>query len=404
LRVRLLVLLAGLLVSFALAEAMLLLIPRFAPEPRRYVGEVPDRGSQHLVADPALGWRMRPNHEWLSDTEEYHVRYRSNAQGFRDGRSQDGREKPHRIALVGDSLTFGHGVDFEQTYGALLEAQLPVTAVYNFALPAFGLDQMWRTLVEVALKVQPDLVIVGFIADDFTRSLTAFRQDVGFNKPTFWLRDGALVRQTSQDRPPALIRFLDQHSRLWMGAREAVRLAGVRFGIGSWWERNRAILDAIRAECRAAGTPVLFVYLPVSKPYPFSALTAYMNQTGAAFLDLGSQTSGQIHYPVDGHPNPAGHQVVADALLAWIEREMPAFTASAARPSQPRRKASMRRRAARESGVGKASKPWMPPGQTASSAWPPAAIQRACRKSESSSSGSSVPTVSRAGGRPARSA
>jgi hypothetical protein len=405
--VRFLVLIAGLMVSLALAEALLLLSPRFLPQPRRYVGEVPDRGSRHLVADPALGWKMLPNHEWLSDTEEYQVRYRSNSAGFRDERSEGAPEKPRRIALVGDSLTFGHGVDFEQTYGALLEARLPQTAVYNFGLPAFGLDQIWRSLAEAALKVEPDLVIVGFIADDFERSLTAFRSDVGFNKPTFVLRDGRLAPQTPADAAPGWIRFLERHSRLWVGAKEVVRQLGVRFGIGPWWETNRAILDAIRAECRTALTPLLFVYLPMREGLPFPALSAYMRETGAAFLDLGSETplpAGALHFPVDGHPNPVGHLMVSDALLAWIVQEMPELARPAPPLVQPPRNASMRARAARESWVGKASKPWIPPGQTASSARPPAAIQRACMKSESSSSGSSVPTVKRAGGIPERSA
>jgi hypothetical protein len=406
LTVRLLFLLAGLLVSLALAEAVLRFFPAFEPQPPRYPGEVPDRGSEHLVPDPALGWRMRPNTDWRADTDEYQVRYRSNQQGFRDEHGSS--QKPRKIALVGDSLAFGFGVSFEQTFGALLESKLPETAVYNFALPAFGLDQIWRSAAEVALPTRPDLLIVGFIADDFSRSLTAFRKDVGFNKPTFVLQDGALVRQTPEHRPPAWIRFLDQRSRLWTGGREALHRLGVRFGIGPWWEPNRAILDAIRADCRAAGTPVLFVFLPMAKPYRFPALSDYMRETGAAFLDLGSQAQrppGTLHYPLDGHPNPEGHRYVAEALFDWIAREMPQLASPAAGPqSQAPRNPSMRARAARDSSVGKASKPWMAPGQTASSARPPAATQRAWRKSESSSSGSSVPTVKSAGGRPDRSA
>jgi hypothetical protein len=305
---------------------------------------------------------------------------------------------------VGDSLAFGFGVSFQQTFGAVLESKLADTAVYNFALPAFGLDQIWRSVAEVALPTRPDLVIVGFIADDFTRSLTAFRKDVGFNKPTFVLENGVLVRQTPQDRPPAWIRFLEAHSRLWTGGREALHLLGVRFGVGPWWEPNRAILDAIRADCRAAGTPVLFVFLPMAKPYRFPAVSDYMKETGADFIDLGSRAErppGRLHYRVDGHPNPAGHRFVAEALFSWIARELPQLVSGR---GQAPRKASMRLRAARESWVGKASKAWIPPGQTASSALPPAAVQRAWRKSESSSSGSSVPTVKSAGGRPERSA
>jgi hypothetical protein len=401
---RLLFLLAGLLVSLALAEAVLHFFPRFAPQPPSYVGDLPDQPSEHLAADPVLGWRMRPNTDWRADTDEYQVRYRSNTEGFRDERLPGSSQKPHKIALVGDSLAFGFGVSFQQTFGAVLESKLADTAVYNFALPAFGLDQMWRSVAEVALPTRPDLVIVGFIADDFTRSLTAFRKDVGFNKPTFAIHDGALVRQTAEDRPPAWIRFLEAHSRLWTGGREALHLLGVRFGVGPWWEPNRAILDAIRADCRAARAPVLFVFLPMAKPYRFPAVSDYMKETGADFLDLGSRAErppGLLHYRVDGHPNPAGHRFVAEALFSWIAREMPQLASG---QDQAPRKTSMRLRAARESWVGKASKAWMAPGQTASSARPPAAIQRAWRKSESSSSGSSVPTVKSAGGRPERSA
>ena len=330
---RLLLLVAGLVASLALAETVLLCIPVLEPNPRTWVGDFPDRPSEHLVPDPEIGWRMRPNRDRVVSGAEYHVRYRSNDQGFRDERAGDSRAKRRAIALVGDSFTFGVGVSFDQTYGALLESRLPETAVHNFALAAYGLDQMWRVVSTVAIPIRPDLVIVAFISDDFTRSLTVFRNDVGFNKPTFVLRGGALVRQTRYDGPSGWFRFLERHSRLWAGAKEAVRLLGHHFGVGPWWDLNQAILDAIRAECREAGTQVLFVYLPTAKLRTFPALPVYMERTGADFLDLGNQplgAPGMLHYPADGHPNPEGHRRVSDALLAWIAREMPELASRAA--------------------------------------------------------------------------
>ena len=119
---------------------------------------------------------MRPGHEFVVDTAEYHVTYRSNAQGFRDERAPGRRRRRGRkIALVGDSFAFGQGVAFDQTFGALLETGLPGTAVDNLAMPGFGLDQIWRTVNAVALPLRPELVIVAFISEDFTRSFNAYR-------------------------------------------------------------------------------------------------------------------------------------------------------------------------------------------------------------------------------------
>ena len=125
-----------------------------------------------------------------------------------------------------------------------------------------------------------------------------------------------------------MVRLLERHSRLWAGAWQANRLFGHQAAIGSWWELNRAILDEIRAESRAAGVRVLFVYLPTHELRTFPALPVYMQANAADFVDLGNQPPSppqQLHFPQDGHLNPAGHRYVADAVLAWIDRELPAL-------------------------------------------------------------------------------
>jgi hypothetical protein len=179
--------------------------------------------------------------------------------------------------------------------------------------------------------MHPDLVIVAFISDDFTRSL---------HMPFVKLVGGVPERQTLADRPNALIRAVERHSRLWAGLRQADRLLGHRLPTGRWWSLNRALLDAIRADCRAAGARALFVYLPTRELRPFPALGRYMQETAGDFVDLGDPLPSPprtLHYPVDGHLNPEGHRYVAEAVLAWIRREMPELEASGARqrPSLP---------------------------------------------------------------------
>ena len=89
LNVKLLAFAAGFLISLALGELLLRFFPAFDPQPRIYVGDESDRPSANFVADPEIGWRMRPDHEFVVDTTEYHVAYRSNAQGFRDAHAPD---------------------------------------------------------------------------------------------------------------------------------------------------------------------------------------------------------------------------------------------------------------------------------------------------------------------------
>jgi lysophospholipase L1-like esterase len=268
---------------------------------------------------------MRPEHEFRVDTEEYQVRYRSNAQGFRDERMGGTPEKTRKIVLVGDSFSFGQGVAFEQTFGARIEARLPSTAVHNLALQGFGIDQMWSAVRSVALPMHPDLVIVAFISEDFTRSVS---------QPFVKLVGGRVEKQTAADRPNALIRFLERHSRLLAGLRQADRLLGHQLPLGSWWNLNRALLDAIRADSREAGARTLFVYLPTRELRTFPALRRYMQETTADFVDLGGQLPSPprpLNYPLDGHPNPEGHAYIAEAVLAWIALEMPELEMRTAR-------------------------------------------------------------------------
>jgi hypothetical protein len=330
LRIRLLLFSVSFLVSLAVGELVLRFLPKFTPQPRAYVGLEADRQSRYLVPDPDLGWRMRPEHETIVETSEYRVLYRSNALGFRDERRAPPRPGDRRIALVGDSFAFGQGVAFEQSFGALIDARLPAAVVDNFALQAYGIDQMWLAERTLALPLEPVLLIVAFISDNFSRSLTAYRHDVGFNKPLFALDGGKLREQTADDRPAAWLWWLENQSRLWAGVRQMVRLVGHYHPIGGWWELNRAILDEIRADGRSSGVRVLFVYLPTRSPRPFPALADYMQATSADFLDLGetdAAVSRALTFPEDGHLNPDGHRSVAEAILAWIGREMPELLA-----------------------------------------------------------------------------
>ncbi|MGB9256942.1 MAG: SGNH/GDSL hydrolase family protein [Candidatus Korobacteraceae bacterium] len=306
-------------VSFMLlmAEGILRLFPLLRPLPQTYVGEYENRplGNGYLVADSVLGWRM-PAGAQLGN-------YRANSQGFRAAVDFSSNPGCRIIAFAGDSFTFGPGVRVEQTFASVVQTNLAASCAYNMGVPGFGLDQIWQTVRTQALPLHPALVVVSFISGDFTRSQDAYRPMEGFNKPTFKLVDGRLLARTAADRPGWLAQFLESHSSVWRVLCLADRAIAHHYTHGEWWNLNAAILEAIRADCRAAGVPIIFIYIPSREWGTFPALRDYMDRRGANFIDLSrgpyALTPDMYISAANGHLNPKGHQQVAAAVVQWME-------------------------------------------------------------------------------------
>ncbi len=70
------------------------------------------------------------------------------------------------ILLLGDSCTFGYGVDVADTYGKILERTLPSTRVTNLAVIGYSSYQGKRALEKAIRKYKPDIVIISFNYND----------------------------------------------------------------------------------------------------------------------------------------------------------------------------------------------------------------------------------------------
>lgn len=113
--------------------------------------------------------QSRPN----STTTRWGMQVRINSAGYRD--QDHAIQKPmgvRRIAVIGDSITYGAGVEFEDTYhqqlGKLLrnthDAQIEILA---FNQGATSTDWARNTYAKVARLYHPDYVILGFCLNDF---------------------------------------------------------------------------------------------------------------------------------------------------------------------------------------------------------------------------------------------
>jgi hypothetical protein len=318
--------LISVLVSIAAGEILLRQVYAGTPFSLGYVGEFQNRPSRNFIPDELTGWRMRPSHEFTWIKENVPHTYRSNAQGFRAEADFAPSSSKKKIVLVGDSYTFGAGVDFEHTFGWVLQRSSPTRAVYNLGMPGFGIDQVWMSVRHQALDLKPDLIVAGIVDADFERSHIPYRAAEGFNKPTFRLAGGRLVRRTREQPPGSIMRFLERHSSIWAAARRAPKWLGRRYPVGDYYLLNQAILASLIDDCKQRSAPVLFVYIPTKEFRPFPALANYMRRSGANYIDLTEirpEPPRSIYLRQDGHLSPEGHRYVAGLIDAWIRSHMP---------------------------------------------------------------------------------
>lgn len=120
------------------------------------------------VFDDRLGWAYYSNHrsdKGLYCTKELGIRG-SCAEGI-----SSNRVDKYRIALVGDSFTFGQEVPYEESWGGRLEESLkPDVRVMNFGVTGYSVAQAFLRYERDVRPAHPDVVILGVINDDFLRT------------------------------------------------------------------------------------------------------------------------------------------------------------------------------------------------------------------------------------------
>jgi len=125
-----------------------------------------------------LGLRWRATGTKVIDKEWVQSNISYNKDGFRD--KDYSFKKPDdvfRILIIGDSQTFGHGIDrLEDTYPKKLETRLNTAVgskkfeVLSFARPGWNADSHLQYLYKKGLNYQPDLIMLSFYHNDILPS------------------------------------------------------------------------------------------------------------------------------------------------------------------------------------------------------------------------------------------
>ena len=117
-------------------------------------------------ADSDLGWRLQTADLVYGESG---IALRINSHGFRDQEwlpPGSGEGDVFRIAVLGDSVTFGAGVKESDRWTDLLEGAISAEAgqrdvvVMNFGLPGYTLEQMAQCYEHVVRPYKPGLVLL----------------------------------------------------------------------------------------------------------------------------------------------------------------------------------------------------------------------------------------------------
>lgn len=179
---------------------------RFAENFRVVIDRMNHEGS-FLVYDPTLGWTVASS---ASRREKDLDLYFSSVEGLRSPRAgmsfADLRARHStvsktaasiRIALIGDSFTFGDEVRCEESWGHALETLLqPHTQVLNFGVNAYGLNQVLLRYEKDVRMWQPQIVVIGIFGDMIKRTTNIYpllrnpEWNLPFARPRLVMKNG----------------------------------------------------------------------------------------------------------------------------------------------------------------------------------------------------------------------
>jgi lysophospholipase L1-like esterase len=251
------------------------------------------------------------------------VSWRTNSQGMRDRSYLP--EKPagtFRIALVGDSIGAGWGVDVEARFESILEetwnarsksANGTTVEILNCAVPGHAPGQRWDHFSRIGWPMRPDLVICESTAADVgwdeRRLRFLLARGLGWDSPIY---HQALV---SSGVTPLL--SPDDYKRTLRPRH---------------WEILGEVYSTMAKDCRDRGVPIIWVLIPrVGRPSDALDQRALLQTARAAgfscVVDVTSAYDGLdaarlAVSSLDFHPNALGHALLARRLDGAL-RELP---------------------------------------------------------------------------------
>ncbi len=332
--------------------------------------------------DPILHHALVPNAVLERIKDEFAVTYRINSLGLRN--EEFSIEKPQdtfRVLMLGDSYTFGIGVEIEETFAKQLEKRLNAAGgpkkieVINAGVSSYSPIIEYLFLVHKGLSYQPDLVILNYdisdVQDDYKYTQIAefdaegrplkvnpievqyyyreIRKGIASNIP---LLQKLRLHQFIMERVYQLMGKRDvphyyEMAKVISGDIEYDRDLPMRENAGDWKQhfdssaKYLGLIDELLKENNIAFAIATYPYAILiseqewkigrrlrgfdEKIYPtklFDYLAEFCKERGIPFLnstpDFIAAQEYPLYYAYDGHFTPAGHAIAGKAMTQFV--------------------------------------------------------------------------------------
>ena len=289
---------------------------------------------------------MIPNHRVTMFANGYVWQHQTDALGFRNQRLHI----PADVVLLGDSVVYGHGVDFEDTLGHSLEQRsglhvanlghqgdcafqeaYRLTASLPVFKPRFVIHVFTPNDIEDLYAYLSPTAMEAFIAQPLDRITYPSRTDPAraLAERERRIRQRSLMKRAEEELYVAkMLRWLRSRYREWRGSAGVAVAAlprGRRFDSADvsrdpasvGWRYTEHALAYMKHVAASAGARLIMA--PVTEGRQLEILRNIAGRHAIDFIDTAPLFAGPSFLPNDGHLSPHGARVLADLIAAHMQ-------------------------------------------------------------------------------------
>jgi lysophospholipase L1-like esterase len=219
-------------------------------------------------------------------------------------------ENTKRIAVLGDSIAFGWGVENNQCFPKLLEKMLNTCSkkykyeVLNFAVPGYNLEQELIALREKVIKFNVDYALLYSNNNDF--------EDPIMNKDIFW---GLFERSY-------ITRMIYFSHRKILGKFKISLRSHLYYSKGV--NKVIPVFESLAPILRNNSIKLCIVFHNMSHDNisDLKKLNNYLEINNIVFLMIDNYPnwSSNDEIPKDYHPNIEGHKIISETIFPFLRK------------------------------------------------------------------------------------
>lgn len=293
--------------------------------------------------DPILGYKLKATVTAVHKTGEFDTIVRTNAEGYRSASIPYSKGNKSRILFLGDSFTYGWGVNEEERFSDSIAQNLDVEML-NAGVPGYKLSNILAHYEAEGYKYNPNIVVLAYNLRTGTPNINSGEYDVVngtlVKKPLYVPTLKNQIKNIVSHFP--LYPFLSQHSHLFAFARNSIvallnsqakPITNCTLIEENWYnstkEREVLVVQELAAVTKEKNQTFVFVMLPVTFCDFDTLLIDFIDSTNvSSAINLDSffaNNTQRYYYPLDGHWNKEGHAHAAELLLPALNSTIQEF-------------------------------------------------------------------------------